>query len=133
MMFKIPMSVRDYECDMQGIVNNAVYQNYLEHARHEFLGLRGKSFSALLQEGIHVVLVCMEIDYKQSLHSGDQFEVSVVIKQHSPLRLLFAQTITRKDTVVVDAKAYVALRNEEGKLQHTDSLFQLLSQSISQS
>jgi acyl-CoA thioester hydrolase len=28
--FASEMSVRDYECDMQGIVNNSVYQNYLE-------------------------------------------------------------------------------------------------------
>ena len=35
--FKIALPVRDYECDMQGYVNNAVYQNYLEHARHEYL------------------------------------------------------------------------------------------------
>ena len=35
-VFELKMSVRDYECDLQGIVNNAVYQNYLEHARHQF-------------------------------------------------------------------------------------------------
>jgi len=28
--FKVDFEVRDYECDLQGIVNNAVYQNYLE-------------------------------------------------------------------------------------------------------
>ncbi|NLI24182.1 MAG: acyl-CoA thioesterase, partial [Bacteroidales bacterium] len=30
--FELEMEVRDYECDIQGIVNNAVYMNYLEHA-----------------------------------------------------------------------------------------------------
>ena len=35
--YDLDFKVRDYECDLQGIVNNAVYQNYLEHTRHEFL------------------------------------------------------------------------------------------------
>lgn len=34
--FELEMQVRDYECDMEGIVNNAIYQHYLEHTRHEF-------------------------------------------------------------------------------------------------
>ncbi len=32
--FKLNFEVRDYECDLGGIVNNAVYQHYLEHTRH---------------------------------------------------------------------------------------------------
>ena len=33
-LFRHEMKVRDYECDIQGVVNNANYQHYLEHARH---------------------------------------------------------------------------------------------------
>ena len=32
-VFEVVMTVRDYECDIQGIVNNAVYQNYLEQIK----------------------------------------------------------------------------------------------------
>ena len=35
--FETRMEVRDYECDIQGIVNNANYLHYLEHTRHRFL------------------------------------------------------------------------------------------------
>lgn len=36
-IYELKMKVRDYECDLQGIVNNANYQHYIEHTRHEFL------------------------------------------------------------------------------------------------
>ena len=42
--YELIMKVRDYECDLQGIVNNANYQHYLEQTRHEFLLSIGLSF-----------------------------------------------------------------------------------------
>jgi len=45
--FSLHMQVRDYECDIQGIVNNAVYQNYFEHTRHEFIKSAGLNFADL--------------------------------------------------------------------------------------
>ena len=55
-IYELPMKVRDYECDLQGIVNNANYQHYLEHTRHEFLLSAGVSFAGLHEkEGIKYV------------------------------------------------------------------------------
>ncbi len=40
-IFETKMEVRDYECDIEGIVNNANYLHYMEHTRHLFLeGMR---------------------------------------------------------------------------------------------
>lgn len=50
-IYELPMKVRDYECDLQGIVNNANYQHYLEHTRHEFLLSAGVSFAGLHEQG----------------------------------------------------------------------------------
>mgnify|MGYP005695630351 FL=1 len=55
--FALDFSVRDYECDLQGIVNNAVYQNYLEHARHQFLRSCGFDFAQLHREGHDLSLI----------------------------------------------------------------------------
>jgi len=92
---QLHLAVRDYECDMQGVVNNAVYQNYLEHARHEYLKAHGLDFAAFTRAGLNLVVVRAELDYKGSLQSGDHFTVHTRISQVSRLRFAFHQRITR--------------------------------------
>lgn len=92
----LQMAVRDYECDMQGVVNNAVYQNYLEHARHEFLKAHGIDFAALTRAGINLVVVRAELDYRGSLTSGDRFAVHTRMEQLSRLKFAFHQRIVRE-------------------------------------
>lgn len=93
--FTLEMAVRDYECDLQGVVNNAVYQNYLEHARHEYLKGIGIDFAALAAQGINLVVTRVEIDYKLSLASGDRFVVEVRMERISPVRIGFRQDVYR--------------------------------------
>lgn len=93
--FSLEMAVRDYECDLQAVVNNAVYQNYLEHARHEYLKSRGVDFARLAAAGVNLVVVRTEIDYKYPLRSGDAFVVEVLPVRISPVRIGFRQTIRR--------------------------------------
>ena len=50
-IFELEMQVRDYECDMEGIVNNAIYQHYLEHTRHEFITKLSKGYDTMIGEG----------------------------------------------------------------------------------
>ena len=51
-IYEMPIKVRDYEVDSQGIVNNANYLHYLEHTRHEFCEARGFTFRDMQQQGI---------------------------------------------------------------------------------
>ncbi len=95
-VFEIRMAARDYECDMQGIVNNAVYQNYLEHCRHEFLHEIGLDFGTLCREGIDAVVVRVEIDYKLPLRSRDVFQVRLGMHKQGRLRFVFDQSIVRE-------------------------------------
>ncbi|MBK9291972.1 MAG: acyl-CoA thioesterase [Bacteroidetes bacterium] len=116
-MFAIELKVRDYECDMQGIVNNAVYQHYLEHARHEFLLSQGLSFARLTAEGILLVVKRIEIDYQHPLRSGEVFEVQCSISRISPLRFAFHQRIVRLPDrkPVVEAKVIGTSINAQGR------------------
>ena len=88
------MKVRDYECDLQGIVNNSVYQNYLEHARHEFLLSIGLDFADLFQRGIVAVVARVDLAYKTPLKSGDRFVVRLRV-EHEGVKYLFYQDIYR--------------------------------------
>jgi len=91
----LEFTVRDYECDIQGVVNNANYQHYLEHARHEFLISRGLSFSKLHEEGTDLIVTRVEIDYKYPLRSHDNFVVRTNIEREGNVRLVFIQDIFR--------------------------------------
>ncbi len=95
-IFTLDFKVRDYECDMQGIVNNSVYQNYLEHARHEYLLAKGIDFAELTRQKINLVVLRAELDYKLPLVSGDEFFVDVRVEQSSRVRFDFVQHIYRK-------------------------------------
>ena len=72
-IYELKMKVRDYECDLQGIVNNANYQHYIEHTRHEFLLSAGISFAQLHEQGIDAVVARLSIAFKTPLRSGDEF------------------------------------------------------------
>ncbi len=93
--FRLDFKVRDYECDIQGIVNNGVYLNYLEHARHEYLLASGVDFAALAKNSINLVVTRAELDYKTPLRSGDGFWVGLNARQSTTLRFEFLQHIYR--------------------------------------
>ena len=105
-IFELEMQVRDYECDIQGIVNNSVYQNYLEHTRHEFIKTAGLDFSKLHDEGIDPVVYRACLDYKFPLKSGDKFYSKLNFEREGSLKLNFIQSIFRKsdDKLIVKAK-----------------------------
>ena len=105
------MEVRDYECDIQGIVNNAVYQNYLEHCRHKFLNHVGLDFAELHNDGIDAVVIKAELDYKFPLRPGDAFLVRLKMARQGRLRVIFNQEVIRKtdEKLMVKAKITTVL------------------------
>lgn len=109
-IYSIEITVRDYECDAQGIVNNAVYMNYMEHCRHEFLkNVLKLSFVDLHTQGIDLVLKSSTIDYKAPLTSGDACIVTLAVAMQGRLRCRFTQQIIRQSDhkVMTEAINYV--------------------------
>lgn len=105
-IFELSMKVRDYECDLQGIVNNANYQHYLEHTRHEFLSSIGVSFAELHTQGIDPVVARINIAFKTPLRSGDEFVSKLYLKKEG-IKYLFYQDIFRLPDLKVSIKSIV--------------------------
>ena len=93
-IYRLEMKVRDYECDLQGVVNNANYQHYMEHARHEFLETLGVNFGKLHEDGIDAMVAKITIEYKLPLRSGDKFVIGINL-QRQGAKIVFTQDLFR--------------------------------------
>lgn len=123
--------VRDYECDLQGVVNNANYQHYLEHARHEFLISRGISFIELHHEGIDLIVTRVEIDYKYPLRSRDRFIVKTFIKREGNVRLAFYQDIYRiPDNKLIVKAVVTGVSTRNGKPVSPEPLIEKMQEDL---
>lgn len=104
-MFVLQMKVRDYECDVQGVVNNARYLHYFEHARHEWLHELGIDFAQLAQAGLHLMLRRVEVDYRKPLRPGEVFTVHSRLLSGGRTKVIFEQWIERDGTLCVSSRS----------------------------
>ena len=119
--FTTTIKVRDYEVDVQGIVNNARYLHYLEHTRHEFCDSIGYSFREMHERGYDPVLSRAEVDYLTPLTLGETMVSCLNISRRGP-RYIFKQDIYKPDgTPVVKALITVVVLHE-GRVSRGDEL-----------
>lgn len=107
-IYETRMEVRDYECDIEGIVNNANYLHYLEHTRHRFLRQAGLSFAEMHQRGVDAVVARMDLRYKSSLRCDDNLISRLWIEKQG-IRYIFHQDIFREADEALCLKATVEL------------------------
>ncbi|MDR1784906.1 MAG: acyl-CoA thioesterase [Spirochaetaceae bacterium] len=106
--------VRTYECDSYGHVNNAVYLNYLEYARREFLTAAGFDYRGLLAAGYLIYITHIDIHYRAQAVLDDR-----LIIEAEPLKLrkvsgVFRQRVLKEDgTVCADAEVTWACVNRD--------------------
>ena len=125
-IFSLEMEVRDYECDLQGIVNNANYQHYTEHTRHEFLRSHGVSFAELYARGIDAVVARMQLQFKTPLRSTDRFVSRLALRKEG-IKYVFQQDIFRlPDERPVLKSTVEAVCLVDGKLSDCEELNRLV-------
>ncbi len=98
--FSVRVSVRGYETDVQGHLNQAVYLNYAEHARWSLLQAAGITQSALLSQGVGPVALETTIRYRRELLAGDEVDVSCAFLWSGGKVFTIEQAITRADGTV---------------------------------
>ncbi len=117
MLYQISMDARDHECDIQGVVNNAHYQHYFEHARHHFLKHHDLDFSTLAKQGINLMVQKIEIEYHRSITAFQQFHITVEPVAKSKLKTCFQQRIidSQNGQLLAQAKTLVVPVGENAK------------------
>ncbi|MGV9251456.1 acyl-CoA thioesterase [Streptomyces sp. NPDC003697] len=98
--FSVRVTVRGYETDVQGHLNQAVYLNYAEHARWSLLQAAGISQHRLVSRGVGPVALETTIRYRRELLAGDEVDVTCAFAWGGGKTFRIEQTIRKADGTV---------------------------------
>ncbi|MFC9620779.1 acyl-CoA thioesterase [Streptomyces sp. NPDC056930] len=100
MTFSVDVTVRGYELDTQGHLNQAVYLQYAEHARWELLRAAGLSQEKLLASGVGPVALETTVKFLRELRGGDRVRVTCQFVYGKGKTFDVAQQILKEDGTV---------------------------------
>lgn len=130
-IYTLEIKVRDYEVDVEGIVNNANYLHYLEHTRHEFCESVGLSFRDMHQKGMDPVVSHIDIRYLSSLGLGDRMLSCLAIRRRGPV-FVFTQDIFKEDGTPVVRALVDVVSLESGRISRGDALAEIFAPYLAQ-
>ena len=104
--FENKMKVRDYECDSQGVVNNAIYLHYFEATRHELMEKCGLRLRDLTEACVIPVVRNVNVSYRSSLRGSEEF-ICTATAIRDGVRYYFHQEIIRIPDNTLCAKAII--------------------------
>ena len=120
-----PLTVRPYECDSYGHVNHAVYVNYLEYARMQFLHAAGYDYKGLIANGFFTVISRLDVSYRSPAYADDALAIETEATDVRRIGGTFHQVIRRGDVAVAEADVYWCVVNGEGRPARPPEQFDL--------
>ncbi len=87
------LQVRSADLDAYGHVNHAIYLQYYEQARVEYLEQCGLSFRSLWEQGYLFVIARAEVDYHQGLDLSQRITIPGEIGEMGNSSVIFMQRI----------------------------------------
>jgi acyl-CoA thioester hydrolase len=115
MIHTCTIAVRSYELDSYILVNNAVYLNYLDHARMQFLHDIGFRYQEAYDAGFRIVIVNANLEYRKPAFLGDTLTVTTEPIERTKLTGTLRQRITRGSEVIFSGEMRWASCNAEGR------------------
>lgn len=100
MTYTSELTVRTYECDSYGHVNNAVYLNYLEYGRMEYLHQIHFAYQKLVSEGYYLYITHIDIHYKSSAFLDDKLFIDVTPTMLRVVSGTFHQVVRKSDGTI---------------------------------
>ncbi|MFF8997441.1 acyl-CoA thioesterase [Streptomyces achromogenes] len=110
--FSVRVTVRGYETDTQGHLNQAVYLNYAEHARWSMLQAAGISQAGLVGQGVGPVALETTIGFRRELLAGDEVDVTCAFEWGDGKTFRIRQEIRKTDgTLAAEVTAVGGIMN----------------------
>ena len=115
----VRVRVRFAETDLMGIAHHTSYATYMEVARVEWLRLRGVTYAAWAEAGVHLPVVQLSITYRAPCRFDDELDVETLLGEVRAASLRFDYRIVRvrDETLCAEGSTRLACVDGQGALR----------------
>lgn len=106
--FSIPLRVYIEDTDAGGIVYYPNYLKFMERSRTEFLRTFGYDKSAILEDGLLLVVHAAQIEYRRSARLDDLLQISTEITKLARSYIEFKQCVMREQELLCEGYIRIA-------------------------
>jgi len=93
--------VHFHETDAAGVIHHANFIKWFEEARMDYLRKLKFDYLALLERGLHIIILNYSCDCKSMLRFDDEVEIFVSVKSINNVKLVVEYKVMKGDTICV--------------------------------